>query len=148
MKKIIKGDKVIVLAGKYKGSIGVVSERVSPVSLLVENLFLSKKHQKPNPSVGRVGGIVQKRMPVHQSKLALIHPETGKACRVGFSVVNGKFARVVAGTNVLLAVIFGSLLRYSGDLGLSVTLVDALVLATMANLVLAIFNLIPRTVAC
>jgi large subunit ribosomal protein L24 len=102
MNKIRKGDKVTVLVGKYKGSVGVVRSRLCPSYLLVDGLFLSKKHQKPNPSVGRIGGVIQIEMPVHQSKLALVHPETGKPCRVRFSLSEGKLVRMVAGTNIVL----------------------------------------------
>ena len=43
-----------------------------------------KKHQKPNPTRGTPGGIVQKEAPIHASNVALWNPATKKADRVGF----------------------------------------------------------------
>lgn len=46
-------------------------------------------------------------------------------------------------TNVLIALIFGLILRFSGDLGLSGATLGILVTVVYANLVLAIYNMIP-----
>ena len=43
-----------------------------------------KKHVKPNPVKGVVGGIIEKEMPLHVSNVALYNPATKKADRVGF----------------------------------------------------------------
>ena len=67
MKKLIKGDEVIVIAGKDKGKKGVVTERSGNDRLIVEGINQVKKHQKPNPNNNETGGIVSKSMPIHQS---------------------------------------------------------------------------------
>lgn len=46
-------------------------------------------------------------------------------------------------TNILIAVIFGLILRFSGELGLSGGILAVCITVVYANLVLAIFNLIP-----
>ena len=58
MNKIRKGDEVLVLNGKFKGKKGVVLSRVNDEYLLVEGVNIVKKHQKPNPMKGDVGGVV------------------------------------------------------------------------------------------
>lgn len=84
--KIRKGDEVIVLTGRDKGKRGVVLSRVSDEQLLVDGVNLVKKHVKPNPLKGEVGGIVTKVAPIHQSNVAIFNPATGKADRVGIKV--------------------------------------------------------------
>jgi large subunit ribosomal protein L24 len=86
MKKIRKGDPVIVLAGRDKGKRGTVAARVDDERLLVEGVNVVKKHVKPNPMKGTTGGIVDKTMPIHQSNVAIFNVATGKADRVGIRV--------------------------------------------------------------
>ncbi len=96
MKKIKKGDDVIVLTGKDKGKRGLVT-RVIPESeqVVVENVNIVKKHQRGNPNAGTPGGIIDKEMPLHISNVALVNPVTGKADRVGFkSLDDGRKVRV------------------------------------------------------
>ncbi len=83
MNKIRKGDNVIVIAGKDKGKRGVVLQRVSAASILVEGINRVKKHAKPNPAKGQAGGIVEKEMPINVSNLALFNTQANKADRVG-----------------------------------------------------------------
>ena len=85
MSKIKKGDDVVVIAGKDKGKRGTVV-KVFPDTdrIVVENVNIAKKHQKPNPQAGLPGGIIEKEMPLHVSNVALFNPATGKADRVGF----------------------------------------------------------------
>jgi len=94
MDKIRKGDDVVVLAGKDKGKRGVVLTRVNVERVVVEGVNRVKKHTKPNPIKGQVGGIVEKEMPIQVSNLALFNPATQKADRVGFKVLeDGKKVR-------------------------------------------------------
>ena len=86
MKKIIKGDTVVVLTGKDKGKQGII-EKVIKTKVLVKGVNLVKKHMKANPAIGQVGGIIEKEMPIHVSNVALVNPKTGKASRVGFRVL-------------------------------------------------------------
>ncbi len=63
--------------------------------VVVEGVNRVKKHQKPNPYLGRTGGIVEKEMPIHVSNVGLFNPATQKADRVGFKVLeDGRKVRV------------------------------------------------------
>ena len=89
MNKIRKGDDVIVIAGKDKGKRGKVVLCVDDERLVVEGVNRAKKHVKPNPVKGVVGGVVDKDMPIHVSNVALFNPDSLKAGRVGFKVLDG-----------------------------------------------------------
>jgi large subunit ribosomal protein L24 len=86
MKRIKKGDQVIVISGKDKGRQGTVL-RVGEDNVLVEAINRVKKHQKPNPMKGVDGGIVEMEMPLHISNVMLLNPITRKGERVGFKVL-------------------------------------------------------------
>ncbi|MFT3962714.1 50S ribosomal protein L24 [Propionivibrio sp.] len=95
MEKIRKGDEVIVIAGKDKGKRGAVVRRVGAEHVVVEGINRVKKHVKPNPVKGVVGGVVDKDMPLHVSNVSLYNPATKKADRVGFKLLeDGKKVRV------------------------------------------------------
>ncbi len=95
MRKLRKGDDVIVIAGKDKGKRGTVLTRVDDSRVLVEGVNRVKKHQRPNPMKGQTGGIVEKGMPIHQSNVALFNPQTRKADRVKLKVLeDGRRVRV------------------------------------------------------
>ena len=95
MEKIRKGDQVVVIAGKDKGKRGAVVRRVDAEHVVVEGINRAKKHVKPNPVKGVVGGVVDKDMPLHISNVALFNPVTQKADRVGFKILeDGKKVRV------------------------------------------------------
>lgn len=86
MEKICKGDEVIVIAGKEKGRRGTVRARVDADYVLIEGINVAKKHVRPNPMKGIVGGIIDKEMPLHISNVAIFNPATGKADRVRIKV--------------------------------------------------------------
>ena len=83
--KILKGDKVIVIAGKDKGKSGVVQKTFPSKGLVVvEGVNVHKKHHKPtqqNPE----GSIVEMYVPIDASNVAIVDPKTHKASRVGYS---------------------------------------------------------------
>jgi large subunit ribosomal protein L24 len=87
MDKIRKGDEVVVLVGKDKGKRGSVLVRVDDAHVVVEGVNRVKKHVRPNPVRGQVGGIVEKEMPIDVSNVALFNPATQKGDRVGFRVL-------------------------------------------------------------
>ncbi len=94
MKKIIKGDDVIVLSGRNKGTRGPILSIVSDERVIVENVNIIKKHTRPNPQVGEPGGIVEKEAPIHISNIAIYNPATKKADRVGIRILeDGKKVR-------------------------------------------------------
>jgi len=80
--KIRKGDEVIAITGKDKGKRGTVL-RVLEGAVLVQGVNVVKKHQKPNPIRGQVGGIIDREMPLDISNIALFNPVTQKGDRVG-----------------------------------------------------------------
>jgi len=95
MRKIKKGDDVMVITGKDKGKRGTVLRVLENDKVIVENVNIARKHQKPNPMKGEQGGIVDKEMPLDVSNVALYNPHTGKADRVGFKVLDdGRKVRV------------------------------------------------------
>jgi large subunit ribosomal protein L24 len=87
MKKIRKGDDVIVLAGRDKGKRGTVLRVVDEEHLVVEGANKVKKHQRPNPMKGITGGIIDKELPLHVSKVGLYNPAIKKADRVGIRML-------------------------------------------------------------
>jgi large subunit ribosomal protein L24 len=89
LNKIRTGDEVVVLAGRDKGRRGKVLSRVGADHLSVEGVNLVKKHTKPNPAKGVVGGIAEKALPIHRSNVALFNAATGRADRVGTKVQAG-----------------------------------------------------------
>jgi len=95
MRKLKKGDEVVVITGKDKGKRGVISAILAEDRVLVENINLVKKHQRGNPATGESGGIVEKEMPIHISNVAMYNPATGKADRVGIKVLDdGRKVRI------------------------------------------------------
>ena len=88
MRRIKKGDNVIVTTGKDKGRRGSVLSLVDAEHVLVEGVNKVKKHQKPNPMKNNTGGIVDKEMPIHISNVMLFNPTTQKADRIGIKVLD------------------------------------------------------------
>jgi len=94
MRKIKKGDEIVVIAGKDKGKKGAVIS-VKDSKVLVEGINLVKKHVKPNPQAGTEGGIVQKEKAIAVSNVAIFNPNGKKADRVSFKKLdNGKKVRI------------------------------------------------------
>lgn len=99
MKRIRKGDEVIVTAGRSRGQRGHVLRVLDDERLLVENVNMLKKHQKPNPSVQQPGGIVDKEGPIHLSNVRLYNPITGKGDGVAFkTLADGRKVRIYKST--------------------------------------------------
>jgi len=87
MKRINKGDEVIVTTGRSKGQRGHVLRVVGDSKLLVENVNMVKKHQKPNPAMNQGGGIV------------VYNPGIGKGDRVSFKTLDdGRKVRIFKST--------------------------------------------------
>ncbi len=82
LRKIKKGDLVVVIAGKDKGKQGTVLQVIDD-KVVVENINIVKKHTKANPVKGEQGGILDKEMPMDASNVAIYNSTSGKADRVG-----------------------------------------------------------------
>ncbi len=94
IKRIKKGDEVVVIAGRDKGRRGNVLRVLDDDRVLIENINMVKKHQKPNPNAGIQGGIIEKEMPLHESNVMLFNPTTEKPDRVGIkSLEDGRRVR-------------------------------------------------------
>ena len=78
MRKIRKGDDVLVTTGKDRGKRGTVLRIIDAEHVVVEGANRVKKHQRPNPMKGITGGISEKEMPLHISNVALFNPGTKK----------------------------------------------------------------------
>jgi large subunit ribosomal protein L24 len=95
MRKIRKGDEVVVLTGRDRGKVGEVLQVQADGRALVNDVNLVKRHTKPNPMKGVQGGIIEKEAPIHLSNLALYNPTTRKADRVGFKFLeDGRKVRI------------------------------------------------------
>ena len=95
MSKLRKGDDVVVLSGRDKGKRGTVLQIIENNRILVDNVNVIKKHVKPNPNRGETGGIIEREAPIQISNVALFNPNTNKADRVGYKVLeDGSKVRV------------------------------------------------------
>ena len=56
MQRIRKGDQVVVIAGRDRGTKGTVLARVDDRHVLVEGVNVVKKAVRPNPTLGIEGG--------------------------------------------------------------------------------------------
>ena len=90
---LVKGDNVIVIAGRDKGKTGTIQKVIPEQNrVVVENVNLRKKHRKPtqqNPD----GGIVEIYAPIDASNVMLLDPKTKKPTRIGHKIVKGKKGR-------------------------------------------------------
>ena len=89
----VKGDKVIVIAGRDKGKTGTIQKVIPEQNrVVVEGINLRKKTNKPsqkNPD----GGIVEIYAPIDASNVMLVDPKTKKPTRIGHKIVKGKKVR-------------------------------------------------------
>jgi large subunit ribosomal protein L24 len=98
MRKIKKGDNVVVIAGRDKGKRGDVAQIVDDRHVIVNGVNQVKKHAKPNPMKNQPGGIVTKDMPIDVSNVAIWNPVTQKADRIGLRVLeDGRKVRFFKG---------------------------------------------------
>ena len=87
MRKIKKGDNVVVIAGKDKGKRGDVAQYVDDTHVIVNGVNTVRRHTKPNPMKNQPGGIVSRDAPIHVSNVAIWNPVTQKADRIGFRMM-------------------------------------------------------------
>ncbi len=99
MKRLKKGDDVIVTTGKSRGQRGTVLRVLDNDRILVESVNMVKRHTKPDPNRQISGGIIEKEAPLHASNVMLFNPEIGKGDRVGFKALgDGRKVRVFRST--------------------------------------------------
>ena len=103
MQRIKKGDQVIVVAGKDKGRRGTVLRVEQNGRIVVENVNVAHKHQRPNPQKGVPGGIVEQEKSLDASNVMLFNPTTEKGDRVGFRrLADGRKVRYFRGNGEVL----------------------------------------------
>ena len=94
MNKLRKGDEVVVLSGKDKGRTGTIGDILPDGTVLVAGINVAKKHARGNPQRNQPGGILDKEMPLHASKVAIWNPGAKKGDRIGIrSLADGKRVR-------------------------------------------------------
>jgi len=101
VQKIRKGDRVVVMTGKYKGRQGVVLKMLPREDkVIVEGVNMVKRHVKPRPQLSRPGGIIEREAPIHISNLAGFNPGTQKTDRIGIRFLGyGKKVRYFNSNN-------------------------------------------------
>ena len=99
MKKIRKGDEVVVIAGRDKGRRGTVVKLLGD-QVVVENINMVKRHTKPNPQRNVQGGIVEKEAAIDLSNVMLWNPVAKKGDRVGLrTLADGRKVRFFKSNN-------------------------------------------------
>ena len=93
MRKLKKGDNVVVVTGSEKGKSGkVLQVFVDSQQVIVEKVNVLKKHTKPSQL--SKGGILDVPGRINWSNVKLLCPDTSKGTRVGFKTVKDKKVRV------------------------------------------------------
>ncbi len=89
MRKIKKGDDVIVITGKNKGLRGKILKILESGSrVLVAGVNLVKRHKKADTHTRAKGEIIEKEAPLAVSNVQLFNPKTQKADRVFIKVLD------------------------------------------------------------
>jgi len=103
MQRIRQGDEIVVIAGKDKGRRGTVIRVYEDDRVLVENINVARKHQRPNPNAGVPGGIIEKEMPIEISNVMVYNPSAGKGDRIGIRrLEDGRKVRYFKSNNEVL----------------------------------------------
>ena len=99
---LVKGDKVIVIAGRDKGKTGTIQKVIPEKNrVVVEGVNRRKKTNKPsqkNPD----GGIVEIYAPIDASNVMLVDPKTKQPTRIGHKEVKGKKVRYAKKSGTVL----------------------------------------------
>ena len=98
--RIKKGDKVKVITGAYKGTIGEV-KAVFPKEdrVIVEGVNMVTKHAKPS-AANQQGGILHQEAPIDISNIA--YSLKGKETKIGYDFKDGKKVRVAKATGEVI----------------------------------------------
>lgn len=100
--KIRVGDNVIVLAGKDRGKVGVISKIYQTQErVLVEGINAKTKHVKGRDGVP--GDRTEIFVPIHISNISVVDPKSGGPTRVGYLVdTRGSKTRVAKKSGVAI----------------------------------------------
>jgi len=87
MRKLRKGDRVIVLTGRDKGKRGEILKMMPKENrAIVQGVNQVKRHQRQTQA--QEGGIIVKEAPVELSNLAFEDPKDGSPTRIGFRILD------------------------------------------------------------
>ncbi len=82
--RVVKGDRVVVRAGKDKGhKADVVRAMPAEGKVVVEGVNVAKRHSKPTRNTMQ-GGIIDKFMPLPVSAVSVLCRSCGEPTRVGY----------------------------------------------------------------
>ena len=88
--KLIKGDKVKVVAGKDKGREGTIERVYAKANkVVIPQVNLYKKHVKKNEQMPQ-GGVVELPRPLDAAKVMLVCPKCNKLTRIGYEIKGEK----------------------------------------------------------
>src|SRR5262245_48784067 len=92
--RLRRGDEVVVIAGKDKGSQGKVL-RVVPEKgrVVVEGVNMVKRATRANPQKNIKGGLLEREAPIAVSNVLLKDPERDGGTRIGVRVEGGERVR-------------------------------------------------------
>lgn len=91
---IKKGDKVVVITGKDKGTSGKITMALPKANrVVVEGVNVVTRHKKTTRA-DAPGGRLEMEAPINASNVMLVCPKCSKATRVGHKIENGKKSRV------------------------------------------------------
>jgi len=95
--KIKKGDRVVVISGSDKGTVGEVI-RVLPTEdrVVVQGVNIRTKHQAQTQSRGKTipAGKIEFEAPISISNVMIVDPKNSKPTRVSIKRKDGKPMRV------------------------------------------------------
>ena len=80
------GDKVVVIAGKSKGTEGKIIKTLKKENkVVVEGANIITKHVKPSAQ-NENGGIIKVEAPIHVSNVMILDPKTKKRTRIAHEI--------------------------------------------------------------
>ncbi len=91
--KLRKGDNIIVIAGKDKGTKASIKKVLPSGRLVVDGVAKIKRHQKSRRR-NESGQIIERESSIHSSNVLLVDAKSGKGTRVGKKLVGEKWVRV------------------------------------------------------
>jgi large subunit ribosomal protein L24 len=80
------GDKIKIIAGNQKGSIGIITKVISTKSLAIIDTIVPRIRYKKNPQGGEAKKI-EIQVPIHISNLMLWDNNSNQASRIGYKKV-------------------------------------------------------------
>lgn len=97
MKKIIKGDEVIVITGDNKGLVSTVLKVIG--DYVIVKGVTGIRHVKPDMQKGITGGRVEFDRPIRISNIAIYNRKTNKRDKVCFKIQDNKKFRCYKSNN-------------------------------------------------